>query len=58
MTADFEPVAVRPEMVGVVDHPGGKPKQLPLQLLQSRQILAPSLRRGAENWFDHWAAPF
>ncbi len=31
VAADLEPVAARPQMVGVVDHPGGKPQHLALQ---------------------------
>jgi hypothetical protein len=34
VTAHFQPVAFRTQMIGVVDRPAGKPKNFLLQLLQ------------------------
>ena len=35
MPADLKPIAIRPQMVGVMDHPGGQPQQF---LLDRREI--------------------
>ena len=35
MPADLQPIAIRPQMVGVMDHPGGQPEQF---LLDRREI--------------------
>ena len=43
MAADLEPVAVRPDMVGVVDHPAGEPQHL---LLERGQTAALRIGRG------------
>ena len=38
VAADLEPVAARPQMVGVVDHPGGEPQHLLFERLERRQL--------------------
>ncbi len=43
--ADLEPVAVRPDVVGVVDHPGRQPQHLALE----RPVRQASLSRGAAS---------
>ena len=44
VAAHLQPVAVGPDMVGVVDHPGRQPQQLALDLPQQRE---PARRLGA-----------
>ncbi len=40
MPADLEPVAARPQMIGVVDHPGREPQHLALQRPQAGESVA------------------
>ena len=46
MTADFQPVAARPEMVGVVDHPGRKPQHLLFERGEKSQLVGAAPFRG------------
>ena len=40
MAADLEPVAVGPQMVGVVDHPGRQPQHLALERREAGELVA------------------
>ena len=39
MAADLEPVAVGPQMVGVVDHPGRQPQHLALERAEAGELV-------------------
>lgn len=38
MAANFQPIAIRPQMVGVVDHPRREPEQFPLHRRKRFQL--------------------
>jgi hypothetical protein len=42
MTANLEPVAVLPQVIGVVDHPCGEPEHLALEVAEHCQLLVMS----------------
>ena len=51
MSADLQPVAVRADVVGVVDHPRREPEQLALELIEhaERGRVAATGGRSAES---------
>ena len=55
MAADLQPVAVRPQVIGVVDHPGREPQRAALESLQGGDGVGSLAGRGrlamaAESW--------
>ena len=47
MAADLQPVAVRAQMIGVMDRPGGEPERAALERFQAGDALGELGGRGA-----------
>ena len=57
MAADFQPIPVGADVIGIVDHPGRQPEQLPLQLLQNAEPAFARAPDGAEAILRDLPAP-